>query len=577
MTSILDINLITVYKKMVGLLGIQVSDIDTSISNNVTATGFLNVSNTSIFFNDISMYSSLNVSSSSIFFGNNTILSTLNVSGIAYLNNTIIKSTLNVSGNSNINNLFVTQNSIINNYVSVNTNLNVLGNGYVNNNTIVQNIYSLNNNNLLNISAPIINIGNLTSQVFINGTVNYIATTNLEIVDKIISLNLNETTLNGNDLGNFAGINILGISSLGYLRTNIDATKFEIQPPLGDYGIILTQDLNNNLYISNTSLLNNNVTMLSNLNVNGNTFFNNSVTIQSNLNVVNNIIFNYLSSNSFLNIQNNLILNNVSINSVLTVSGTSNFNNTVSINSSINVCGYSIFNNDTTINSTLNVFGDTILVGNTTIVSPITISGYSIINNLTVNSSLNINSNSIFNDITINSNLNISGNSLFNNTVSINSSLNIAGNAIINSQMTINSNLNLLGSIIASLPHYFTNSAAKAGGIPIWGWYRTGGILKIRLDDTIPTVNLSGPSLINLYIGSQYTEPGAYTINGTYNVYFSLVTGSTNILSNILLSGTNTLITTTSILSVGNYTATYTATDNIGLVGLNYRLLNIIY
>ena len=44
MSSILDINLITIYKKMMGLFGITVVNTDTTIHNNVT-TDFLNVLN----------------------------------------------------------------------------------------------------------------------------------------------------------------------------------------------------------------------------------------------------------------------------------------------------------------------------------------------------------------------------------------------------------------------------------------------------------------------------------------------------------------------------------------------------
>jgi NDP-sugar pyrophosphorylase family protein len=582
MSSTLDISLYSIYQTMTGLLGITSVNGNTLLNNNITCGGNFYVSNNSFFNNNVTVNSTLNVSGYSIFYGNNTITSNLNIIGNATCVNTSINSTLDVFGNSNvINNLYVNNDTIINNLVSINSNLNVSGNTFIYGNTIVNNINGL-NNNPLNINAPTINIGNVNSHVTINGTVTYIATTNLQIIDKIILLNVNQNTLTANDIGNYAGINILGTSGNGYLRTTVDASRYELQPPLGAYGYVLTVDNNNNLNISNNSLLNNNVTISSNLNVSGNSYIINNTTILSNLNIINNAIFNNLSSNSILNVLgNSTFINNITINSLLTVSGNTIINNNVTINSSLIVSGNTIINNNTTINSNLNVSGNTIINNNTTIMSTLTVSNNILFNNnLTINSSLNVNGNTIFNNtVSINSSLNVSGNCFINNNITVGSGLNVNGNTIIQSQVTIASNLNMLGGIIASLPQYSDNGTAKTGNVPIWGWYRTGGIIKIRLNDVPPIIYFSSSTIININSGTNLIDPGAYALdyqNNYNNVYLTLlVIENTNInLNNILITGTSTLITTNN-LSIGSYTATYIATDSIGNIGINYRTLNI--
>ena len=65
------------------------------------------------------------------------------------------------------------------------------------------------------------------------------------------------------DNGYLCGIEILGLNRTGFIRTNLDSTRFEILPPGGNNktNYILTVDLDNNLTISGVTNL------LSSLNV----------------------------------------------------------------------------------------------------------------------------------------------------------------------------------------------------------------------------------------------------------------------------------------------------------------------
>jgi hypothetical protein len=147
---------------------------------------------------------------------------------------------------------------------------------------------------------------------------------------------------------------------------------------------------------------------------------------------------------------------------------------------------------------------------------------------------------------------------------------------------TLMSTLNILGQIIASLPNYSTNSAALAGGVPYWGFYRTGGILKIALNATPPTVQLNGPSTITTTSGLlNYYDPG---VSGQENsgpsLFGYLISISSNTTMNIipnqiLLSGPSTLITSTSLLVTGSYQITYQVTDNEGNSSIITRVLQV--
>ena len=134
---------------------------------------------------------------------------------------------------------------------------------------------------------------------------------------------------------------------------------------------------------------------------------------------------------------------------------------------------------------------------------------------------------------------------------------------------SFSADLTVFGRILCNLPNYVDNTTAKNAGVPIGALYRTGGIIKIRLDDIPPIVTLIGSS--NLVVTTlTYTDPGV-TATDNYDtaisVYLtSFLFNSTNIISSpVLITGTNTVVTTTTPLQFGNtYNLTYTAIDTTG-------------
>ena len=210
-------------------------------------------------------------------------------------------------------------------------------------------------------------------------------------------------------------------------------------------------------------------------------------------------------------------------------------------------------------------------------------SGTTIINGETsILSSMNIlNDANISENGNIYGSINILGNTILNNTTTINSSLSVSGITSLLGNVTLGSNLSIYGNIINEMQEYQNNSSALAGGIPLWGLYRTGGIIKICLDEIPPVLTLLGLTMVSIFKNSSYTDSGIIAIdyenNNLLGYMTFLGTGVTNLIeSSILITGISTLITQTNILSKGTYNIIYNATDNIGNIGSISRILNII-
>jgi hypothetical protein len=581
--SSFDYMLFNTYKTIVGVNTLSVDfSRNTSIKNSLSLLSNLYISNTSLFINSITTFQKLNISSSSTF-NNITSMNTFYINNNSLFNSSVINNqNLNVLNSILNNSVYISNNSIIDNNLSINSNLYVSGIANFQTNLYTNNINPINDS--INIIGNNILIGNGISTINIPGTASFIASTQLNIVDKMIVLNSNNNNTGGGDIGNNSGILILGTGGSGFIQTSPDASRFLIKVP-NDYYInyISTLDNDNNLLISGTTILSNDVTLLSSLNVSGNSYFNNSVSINSNLNILgvsyiygnstilsnlnllsNSCILGNLTINSNLYISNNSILPSpVNLNNLLNISSYSIFNK-VTINSNLNILNSLFFNNNVTINNILNISNNTIF-NNSSIIS----NSLNVFNNLIVNNNITCNSLNLSNDLFINSN------SYFNNNV------NISGNTIILGNTTINSNININGNInLPYIPNYIDNGTAKAAGVPIFGWYRTGGMIKIRLDDIPPTVYLSGQSTINTSVGN-YIDPGAYAIDNSNNivpVYISSVNNGSIIITfnNALVSGSSVIIQQINSLSSGNYTTTYQATDYIGNIGYIYRIINLL-
>jgi len=584
----LDANLLQVYKNMVGLGNIQNVSGNSTFLGGVSVNSNFYVSSTSIFNNSVTVRGGLYVSGLTIINNVTTILSSLTVSGPTIINGaTSILSNLNVSGNTYITgNLSVSGPSIyLNGPTTIGSSLNVSGTGIFQQAVYTNSINAINNN--LIIDGQTITIGNANSNVYINGTSTYIATTNLQIIDKLISLNLNLLNLLGADNGGNSGIEILGTSGTGYIKTNLDGTSFLIKAPANpNSGYIVIQDLNNSIYITGTSTLIGSTSVGSDLYVSGNTILRGSTSILSSLNVSGFTIINgsTIINNNLTVSGNTIIYGATTMNSLLNVSGNTCINGNTTIVNSLYVSGNSIINGNVSITSLLLVSGNTTIMGSQTIGNSLYVSGSSYLKSTTILSTLSVSGNTIINSSTsVGSNLNVSGTTVIGGSVSINSSLSVSGSASIYGNTSLMSTLNILGSMIASLPHYNDNATASAGGIPISGWYRTGGILKIRLDDTPPTITLNGPTSITLNLGTAFNDPGATSVTfdgsgNTLSIYIislvSNIDSTVNLLSSsILITGTNTSIPLTSSLSAGTYTVTYLTTDGNDLTTTAFRSL----
>ena len=582
MTAVIDNKLTLVYKKMVGLSNIINTSGDSFFTGSVSVNSNLFVCGTTILNSATTINSNLNISGLSLFNGPMSINSSLNISGSTMINGpTTVNSSLTISGTTNINNSLIINGTAIYNGPTTNT-----SNFFVSGTAVFQNGINVNNinGNVLNINAPTINIGNANSIVYINGTTTYVASSETLIVDKIISLNVNSTTLQGADIGNLSGIEIMGISSLGFIMTNADASRYQIKTPLlgAPTNYITIQDLNNNLIISGTTTLIGASSINSSLNVSGISIFNGSTTMNSSLNISGStVISGYCTINNSITISGTTVINNAcSINSSLNVSGLTNINNQVTVNGSLNVSGSTNIKGLMTIQSLLNISGTTNINNATSINSSLNVSGLTVINGpISMNSYLNVSGFcNIMGNETVTSSLFVSSGTIFNSSITINSTLVISGSSIFNNNVSMNSNLGVFGQMVASMPNYLDNTSAKIGGVPVWGWYITGGIIKIRLNDAPPTIYITGSTSLSINFGSSYTEPGALAIdyfNNKNSVYFSIVSGTSNLISNIVISGTTTLITQTTVLPIGSYTATYSATDSMDNTGYNYRLLTI--
>jgi NDP-sugar pyrophosphorylase family protein len=581
MSNQLDQILIQIYQKMLNVGNISNDsnnsyfNCDVYVNNNLYVYGLTELNGDTTINSNLYTYNNNNI------FNNVTILSNLNISNYSILNNTIINSNLNTNDLS-VNYLNISNYSIFNNNLSINSNLNISKDLFFNNGLYTNNINSINN---LNINSNIINIGTTDSLINMYGSTLFIASDNLQISDKLLDLNINSNNSNGGDIGFLSGIGILGISGNGFITTSLDATKFLIKYPVDpNINYIATTDINDNLYISGLTNIYNNTTILSNLNVNNYVSLNsltlnsslfvstdtllNNISINSNLFIVGNTnIYNYSTflSSLYVSADSNILFDSTIL-SNLFVNNYTNINGNTTIYSSLNISNNSLISRYLNILGDLNLSEDTIINNNMTILSSILINGYSnILGNCTINSTLNVSGVcDLYNDLYGNSNINIVGNTCINNAVTLGSLLNI---------------ININGPIICKLNDFLTNDDAYTNNVPSWGFYRTGGIVKICINQNPPIIYLSGPSLININYSDSFIDPGAYCIDFTdgiiNQIYLSIVTGNTNVLSNFLITEPNTLITFANTLSIGNYTATYSATNSIGLIGYNNRSFNI--
>lgn len=439
--------------------------------------------------------------------------------------------------------LVVSGMTIFNNNLSMNTNLNILGNSIANGPmTITSNINNINNNNLYQVSANNLNIlKNATFQNIITPTINVsngVSTFKNITSNSILNVNnnciANTLTLNSN-------LYVSGITTLnGILTLDSDYTITQYS--------ILNNLSSNKLFISNLSLLNNNTTIYNSLYVSGYSLLG-SVSVNSNLIISNTSILNYATIMGDLTL-NDFSSNTVSITGNINVIGGTNYNN-ISINSNLLVSGYTNINGNSTVLNNLYVSNNSIIYGNISILGNLNVTNMSIQDSLVV-----------------------SGNTIMK-------SLNISGTTTFGA-------LNILGNINGRLRNFDTNEDAANNGIPLFGLYRTGGIVKIRLDINPIYVVLLGPSVITMYTTNIYKELGIYAIPtvkmNSLDIITSKITSveisNGSSLNNILtlpipITNNTSFTIPTTLIPTDNpltYNITYTCTD----ISINTRLISRI-
>ena len=528
-----------------------------------------------------------------------TYLSNLYISGSAIINDSInIDSNLYINSDillniGEINNINIVNDSFSNLLTTNNINsTNILINNLNNNDTLIYhtstllstlNAVNINTSNILTnlitsnsiiISGNIINIGTINSRINIYDQFIGISTTDLVIDDNILELNINISTLSAADNGNQSGFEILGTGgNNGFIKTDIMASNFQIKSPknpLAEY--ILSVDTNDNLNILGMTNIHKNVTINSSLFV-SNILNSNNVSINSILYSNNDIItFNNSTFNSTLNVNNILCYNTISLlNSNLTVNKDSIFYNTCTIFSNINILNNCIINKNVTINSQLYVNNDINFNNNTYINNDLNIrNNLYFNNNLTVSSNLYVNNNcNIINTLTINSKLYV--HKIINNDTHINSNLNILGNATLlykNTLTTILNNISLLGNVTLTdnILDFNTDLLAETAGMVCGQIYRTGGILRIRVNSVKPTMTLIGSDKINIRKNNTYSDLGVISTSfyGNNLISYIISIGSNILSTKIDVSSPPISIPMTSSLAAGVYIITYNSIDSDG-------------
>jgi len=496
---------------------------------------------------------------------------------------------INVIGTAVTNDLIVKNDADIKKIVSENIQSDII---IAKNNLQVNTITSRENETLMTIDADIINIGRPGSEVRILGDQTQVLVNELNVYDKYIYLNINEENNGGIDEGSLSGIEILGLNNNnGFIRTSADAARFEIKAPKDTTArYVATLSLNNNdLEVSGNTTLHTNLDVIGdikcigdNVILNSNNvdigpfkYINNAALITGNSVVVNGQVLFITTSetiiigviqldgtNSFngTNTMNDVTL----IQGDNTVSGTTIMQGTTNINENVFITGLNVINGNTEINNVIAMNGNISIDGTTTIIGDVDINAMNIVIS---NTSVNINS-----DISFNNKTDINDNTITTDkTVTFNNKL-----------TDFTKTARFYNEIVFdNLSEYMSNQEAVDNGVPLWGLYRTGGIIKIRLDAVLPTLTLIGSPNIKLDKNIQYIELGASSLDNLDNdILVSIVSIHSDIVGEvlsfpILLDSLNIIITDIDYSISTNYIITYRTEDSSGNYVNNYRNLYI--
>jgi len=288
----------------------------------------------------------------------------------------------------------------------------------------------------------------------------------------------------------------------------------------------------------------------------------NNCTNVSNINIINDGFINICNTNFLQNSNNSIFLNNVSMYSII-VNENINCEN-LNINNNLYISNNSSLNN-IIINNTVNV-SDTLYINNN---NNTNLSEINNIYNINICSIDNLNANNIF----------ISGNTNIENinydTITTNNILNI-------NKALITETLNISNCTIIDILECNDSLEAQQKNIPLWGFYRTGGILRLRIDTTVPVLDLIRPSSIYNY-GTTYKEYGVTIYYTQYNpniinsIYIDTIhyNGENYLENPILWLGVAIDMPEFNSKLVGNHIVTYKVYNNFGTINTLTRTVTI--
>ena len=621
--STLNVSGQSLMNQMTNMSSLNISNI--SIINVLKPNNF-NVSGLSTIVDNVTSTKTLNVSGSSILVGNVTVLSNLNVSGQSRFINPVnfnsltangamtLVSTLNVDGTTNlgpttiVGNMSISGPTVIRSNVSMISTLNVDDTIRTN---AVKSLSDLTTNandatQTLNLNGFVINIGSENSIVNIMGTTTSIVTTDMVIENPLYELNDNPTVgfVNGND----SGININGISGVGYLKTDATGGKYVIKGPRNaniDY--VLTKNDNEGVSVSGVSVLYRGLTSLSTLNSSGITRLLGQTNINNSLNVVgvtsvpmmtidnmnvsgvsifkNSVTFNNVNMSGLTVLQNNVSANQVTVGSKLNISGNSSvLSSNIII---LNVSGTSLLTKNTTaetldvsgkttirngtLESSLNVSGNTTLIGAVTVGSTLSSGNMTVLGAITT-PDLNITDNVVLRGrVTELSNLTVSDSATLFGATSLMSTLNVSGTTIangliLNSSLTNNDTSSLLNTTIRS-------SLTVSNDTSLQGNTTISSTLNVSGSSTLGLLTTSNPVL-------QSAAFNSVNVSGNTTFRNDLVVNSLNVLNtsvfnNSVSVGDSINISGNSLLRGGVTLSDLNVSGQTTLPNMNVGSLNV--
>lgn len=495
---------------------------------------------------------------------NTIVTNDCNTNTLSSLNsttNTLISTRVNVNANSHFY-------SDIINQTDTNINENVL----VNNRFLTDSI----NTNSLTIHSNIINIGTTNSLINVYGTATNVFSTDLNVNDKTLLLNINSSGNSALDYGFSSGIEIQGTGGLGYLKSTTDAKRYLLKTPVEtNPNYVLTTLPDDAIYISGTTIIHNNLTCNTSFVV-SNDLITNNITVMNLLNT-DQLNSDNITINTHITINNNLDTNIISIvdNNISVLNDfTSDF--VTSMNDlkapTMNVEGLYTSTNLQTSNLYIE---NNFTANNTIVLNSFDTFNLNVLNDALVHTSL-----STTNTCTVLSNLQCNE-CIIDNKISTVSSMGVSNDVLIENNLVVgtddSTSANINSSVIINNVLEFENNLLAYTGLSTIGKiYRTGGILKIIVDTFPPSMALVGDSSITIDVGTNYTEPGVISknINNEDLDVYIISIGTTTY--NILVSN-DLLITDVSSYDVGSYDITYRSTDtNNGLEALLTRQLSIV-